>query len=214
MSALVDSPGEAVLGLIVGVLGLARAAAGRLGPKATLLPILFLMSRWPVLVCSLFGSASTLILLMPGAVARGRTAAPDLLVLFGISSLCGWGFSVLAVGPVFFVARLLGQKPVFELEPGESVLREMAANHFLNGEARGGRLLVTQRRLGFRPHRFNVQLATWSCGLSEIRSLRSEGQRLVVIETAPGDDWVVVANAAAAADELSVAIDRACGSTF
>ena len=48
------------------------------------------------------------------------------------------------------------------------VLEERAASHFLGGEGRGGKLLVTSRRLAFRPHRFNVQLATWSLPLSEI----------------------------------------------
>src|SRR6185503_13793911 len=85
--------------------------------------------------------------------------------------------------------------PKLELEPGEQLLREQAANHFLGGEARGGKLLITNRRLAFRPHRFNVQLATFSVPLDKIRSLTSAGSRFLVVTTdAPKPEWIVTWN--------------------
>ena len=55
----------------------------------------------------------------------------------------------------------------------------------LGREARGGSLLITERRLGFLPHRFNVQLAPWSLPLEQLRGVRTEGSRLLVLDTDP-----------------------------
>ncbi|WP_223636662.1 hypothetical protein [Corallococcus sp. EGB] len=85
------------------------------------------------------------------------------------------------------------------------MVREVVANHFLNGEARGGRFLITDRRLGFRPHRFNVQLSTWSIRHDEIESVRHEGERLLVIGVrgAAKPEWLVVSDAAALEHEVA-----------
>ncbi len=156
-----------------------RRAAGRLAPKLTIAPLVFLVTRGPVLGVALAGTLGWAALLLPGAMARGNDDVGTMATLTAISLLCGFGVAALVVGPVFMVMRAFAPKPELALASGETVVHEEAANHWLGGESRGGRLLITNRRLGFRPHRFNVQLQTWSTPLETIDEVTCEGQRLV-----------------------------------
>ena len=171
-----------------------RSAAGKLAPKVAIGTILFLVSRKAVLAGWAVGSLGMLALLIPGATARGHTALSDVAFMTGLSAFCGLGFAALAVGPIWMVVRAFAQPPVLALEPGETILRELAANHFLGGEGRGGKVVVTTRRLAFRPHRFNVQVTTWSAGLEDLRGMRSEGSRFLLVEVqgASKPEWFVV----------------------
>lgn len=181
----------AVLGALLWAM---RSAAGRLAPKVAVGTIFFLVSRKPVLAAWAVGAVGMLALILPGAAAHGHTTLSDYAVLSAICGLCGLGFAALAVGPVWMALRAFARPPVLELEPGELVLSERAANHFLGGEGRGGKVLVTTRRLAFRPHRFNVQVGTWSARLEDLRDLRTEGTRFLLVgvagKTAP--EWFVV----------------------
>lgn len=170
-----------------------RRAAGRLAPKVAIAPLVFLITRTPVLVAWLAGTIGWLVVLVPPALARGRTSVGDFFFMAGLSAFCGLGGAALAVGPVWMIVRAFAKPPALPLEPGEVLLRSMPANHFLGGEARGGKLLVTTRRLGFQPHRFNVQMATWSTRLEDLRGLAREGLRFLLVDTgAPGQhEWIV-----------------------
>ncbi len=170
-----------------------RQAAGRLAPRVAIAPLVFLITRTPVLIGWLVGAGAFAALLLPKAIAHGHDGPSDLLVLSGICALCGLGVATLTVGPGFFALRAFAAAPVVSLEPGERLLHDRMANHFLGGEARGGRLLVTSRRLAFRPHRFNAQLATWSVRLEEIADLRAEGDRFLVVALSGGaaEQWLV-----------------------
>ena len=76
--------------------------------------------------------------------------------------------------PGFFVARALAPKPPpFAPREGETLVEEaFKANHFLHHEGRGGRLFVTDRRVAFIPHRFNVQRAPVEQRLADVREVR------------------------------------------
>ncbi len=150
------------IGGILALLGTMRHAAGRLAPKVGIGALLFIVTRWPFAIGWLVGTGGTLALIMPGAIAKGRDSVSDFALLAGIGILCGGGFAALVVGPIWALTRALEPSPTFELEAGETLLDESPGNHFLNGESRGGTILLTDRRIGFRPHRFNVQLETWS----------------------------------------------------
>lgn len=172
-----------------------RRAAGRLAPRAALAPLGFLITRWPVLIAWAAGATGMGLLMVSGARAHGHGDPSTLLMLFGIAAFSGLGAAVPLVGVPFFIARSFTPAPKLELEPGEQLLREQVANHFLGGEARGGKLLITNRRLAFRPHRFNVQLGTFSVALDQIRELAIEGSRFLVVTTnAPKPEWIVTWN--------------------
>lgn len=182
----------AMLGVLLWAM---RRAAGRLAPRVAIAPLVFLITRVPVMVAWGIGAAVMLSLILPQAIALGHDSLKDVLMLGGLCVFCGLGFAALALGPTWMLVRAFAKKTDFPLEPGEQVLRETTANHFVGGEARGGKLIVTTRRLGFRPHRFNVQLATWSVPLEAVRGFDFSGDRFLLVDTeaAPGKpQWVVV----------------------
>jgi hypothetical protein len=167
--------------LVISIMALLRRAAGRRGLGLGLASIVFLVTRWPVLIIWGIGSLFWILLLGASMTKTGHTSIGDEFTVLWISLLCGAGLAVLTVGPVFLIARMMKRAPEIPLEPGEVPLFEELANHFLNGEGRGGNLLVTSRRIAFRPHRFNVQLATWSLPLAEIARVEPDGERLVLV---------------------------------
>ena len=59
-----------------------------------------------------------------------------------------------------------------ELRPDEQVVKEGAANLQKNIEAVGGTLCLTNQRLAFKAHKFNVQGGTIEVELSNIQSTR------------------------------------------
>ena len=182
-----------------------------MAPQVAIAPLVFLISRWPVLVTWAIGSVGCFATLLPGALSKGRDSFSDLLMLGGVSSFLGLGVSVMVVGPVWMLLRAFAARPVLELEPGERLLHELFANHFLWGESRGGKLLVTSRRLGFRPTRFNVQLDTWSVRLEEVESLAVEGDRFLVVQhrNAAKPEWIVTWKAQPLVDYLGALARRA-----
>lgn len=59
-----------------------------------------------------------------------------------------------------------------ELRPGESIVKEGAANLQRNVETVGGRLWLTSQRLIFESHRFNIQTGATVLELAAIASAR------------------------------------------
>ncbi|MEM8529687.1 MAG: hypothetical protein AAGF95_02535 [Chloroflexota bacterium] len=55
---------------------------------------------------------------------------------------------------------------------GEEIFLQGPANHFMNGEGRGGWLTLTPTRLVFRGHGMNIQNNDVTIGLAEIESAR------------------------------------------
>jgi len=51
---------------------------------------------------------------------------------------------------------------------GEEVIHQDAANHFLNGEGRGGWLTLTSMRLAFRSHGNNIQNESCDINVNEM----------------------------------------------
>lgn len=58
-----------------------RRAAGRLAPRVALVPLLFLISRTPVLVVWGLGSATMLFFVLRAAIARGHASFRELATL-------------------------------------------------------------------------------------------------------------------------------------
>lgn len=69
-----------------------------------------------------------------------------------------------AVGLVYGIAMYFvinsgwfKKKTAIEIDNGEPVVMDGGANHFLNGEAVGGKLYLTHDQLRFKSHKFNIQ---------------------------------------------------------
>jgi hypothetical protein len=77
-------------------------------------------------------------------------------------------------------------EPKTELEPDESVLKEGRANLQRGAETVGGRLFLTDRRLIFEAHIFNVQRGADRYPLGAIEEMRPAWTKLFgVIPLAP-----------------------------
>jgi hypothetical protein len=177
---------------LLAVFVLVHRAAGRLTPRVLFAPLLFLITRKPVLVAWAAGAAGMFWMIVSSAQSNGKDPFANLPLLVGLCLFCGLGVAPLTVGPAFLVVRALGSAPVLELEPGERVIEEISAGHFLGGESRGGKLLLTDRRIAFRPHRFNVQLDTWSVPRAEVTGARPVGMRMLIVRTRDrGEHWLV-----------------------
>src|SRR6185436_11947631 len=127
------------------------------------------------------GAVGTFTVLYRSIQANGHDPSEHWLTIAGLSLFCGLGVAPLGVGIPFLLLRALAPIPEFPLQHGETLVHEWVGNHFLGGESRGGRVLLTSARLGFRPHRFNVQSATWSVNRADITRVRVEGARFLLV---------------------------------
>ena len=59
------------------------------------------------------------------------------------------------------------------LKDGEKIVLEGLANHFQGIEAVGGRLVLTNERVVFKSHSFNIQTHEWSVALPDILETES-----------------------------------------
>jgi hypothetical protein len=81
----------------------------------------------------------------------------------------------------------------FAPEHGESVVREGKASHRRGIETVGGKLILTDRRLVFIPHRLNFSKDVYSVPVAAIRSAATGGgANGIKIEFAGGDTEVFV----------------------
>lgn len=168
-----------------------RAAAGNLGPKLGIGGVVFLMSRkgvmipWFVFTVAIFA----FFLFGPRNPNVARPSAPIWLVL---SAFLGLGATALTVGPAFMIWRLKADVPAFTLQDSERVLLQSRGNHFLDGEGRGGTVTLTNQRLAFNAHRFNVNLSAWSVALADVQHVDAAGLFAMVIQSNAGRDVLSV----------------------
>ena len=188
------------IGLGVFALVALRAALGRYAAKLTLGSIGFLVRRWPVLLGWSVGSLGLGALILPGMLAKGDVNPTALAVLVAVVIVGGLGFAALSVGPIFLITRMRLPKPELTLLADETTEQRVKANHFFNGEGRGGELHVTSRRLVFVPHKYNAQLDPWSREHAELTGVDTEGTRVLVI-------WVRSRDVPAPIEELFVVQD-------
>jgi GRAM domain len=105
-------------------------------------------------------------------IARGFSVG----VVFGlkIAAISGLACSLLfGLAMASFVA--IQRQHVSKMRPeftGEHLLHDGPANHFLNGEGVGGYLYLTDCRLFFRSHKFNIQTHELSIPLVDILEIR------------------------------------------
>lgn len=79
--------------------------------------------------------------------------------LLSLAPLLGFGLGVLGGLALFYLKRIIKPGPTFATGDGETVVHEAKAKHRLGPEERAGKLMVTDRRIVFEPHRFAVQPA-------------------------------------------------------
>ena len=107
---------------------------------------------------------------------------PMFFVFWKISHNPASALGAAAVGGALFGIAMRGfsraaEKSAFEMggkaaefEDGERLLHSGSANHFVKMESVGGKLFLTEKRLRFRSHKFNVQTHDTSFELASIAS--------------------------------------------
>lgn len=69
----------------------------------------------------------------------------------------------------------------FELEPGERILRRSVASEWRGAIVYGGKLLLTDRRLIFRPHLLNLDRKVTSSQVASIRRVEPVGSNRIAV---------------------------------
>jgi hypothetical protein len=133
---------------------------------------LFLFRQPFLLVPGVLGTVLAAGFFLRTMAANGRTSAGHFVTLLIIAPLVGFGLAVLTGLPAFMVRAALRPKLAFEPEQGEVIVKQERVNHFLRDEGRGGTLFITDRRIVFLPHRFNVQLDRVEHRLLDIRDMQ------------------------------------------
>ena len=114
--------------------------------------------------------------LLSTGVRSGVPFGVAMSLLFSINyGLPGGLIAGVAAGLLFGVALALfteAQRKKLEVTgdyQGEAILHQGPANHWRRGEARGGWLLLTPRRLVFRAHQANVQNEPIELAVADLR---------------------------------------------
>jgi hypothetical protein len=165
--------------------------AGRMAFRASFGALWFLVTRRAVLITWIVGSVALTALVLYLTITAGKATTPAVIGLIGVGILGGAGLAALLVLPFWLISRASKPAPAVELEPDEAVASKLRGNHFLNGESRGGKILITDRRLAFEPSRFNVQLDPWSIPLDAIDRVELEGMHFVRLLSGEEEHWLV-----------------------
>jgi hypothetical protein len=94
----------------------------------------------------------------------------DDLIRVAINSILFGLFFTLVTN--FFVKWPL-KRIIIERDPDEKLVKEGGANHIVNLERVGGKLVLTDKRLVFKSHKVNIQVHQQSFLLSEINTVEA-----------------------------------------
>ena len=116
-----------------------------------------------------FGLPWAILMIIFNSIASGAfTITTIVSTLFG-GLVAGFLFaSVLA-----YTAKKLFRRIIVETAENEIIIKEGAANHFKGKEGVGGKLVLTDKRLIFKSHKFNIQNHQENFDLGNVQTLRA-----------------------------------------
>jgi hypothetical protein len=94
------------------------------------------------------------------SVEQAITAAPISGIAFGLAIY------------LFVTSKTVKRQTQIKNLEGKTVIHSGGANHFLNGEAVGGKLYLLTDRLEFKSHNFNIQNHQFEIDLRQIKDIR------------------------------------------
>ena len=83
-------------------------------------------------------------------------------------------FGLLFSGLMRYWSKRMLKKVVVLIDEDEQVIKEAGANHFKGVEGVGGKLVLTNRRLIFKSHKYNVQNHQEDFSLERMLNLRTQ----------------------------------------
>lgn len=116
-----------------------------------------------------FGLPWTILMIIYNSVIKS-----GLTISIIVSTLIGG----LVVGLLFawimqYTAKKLFKKIIIETADNENIIKEGGANHFKGKEGVGGKLVLTDKRLIFKSHKFNIQNHQENIDLGQVQNLRT-----------------------------------------
>jgi hypothetical protein len=118
----------------------------------------------------IFGFAMTIFFILQDLLTHDNLTTKN-IIIFIVSGLFGGALAGLLFGWLMSLvvnSKFLTQRTKINIEPNETILFETSANHFKGAEAVGGKLYLTNKRLVFKSHKFNIQNHELSISLSDI----------------------------------------------
>ena len=115
-----------------------------------------------------FGIVMTIVFILQDLLSHSNLTKKDITISI-FSGLLGGALSGLLFGwTMGLFAKRLTKDIKLDTEADESILFDTGANHFKGVEAVGGKLYLTNKRLVFKSHKFNIQNHELSIKLSDI----------------------------------------------
>lgn len=71
-----------------------------------------------------------------------------------------------------YTAKKIFKKVIIETADSENIIKEGGANHFKGKEGVGGKLVLTDKRLIFKSHKFNIQNHQDNFDLRQVENFR------------------------------------------
>ncbi len=121
----------------------------------------------------IFGMVMALFFILGNVMTHDNLTTKNLIMLI-VTGLFGGVLAALLFGWLIGLlanSKLLTQGAKINTEAGETILFETGANHFKGAEAVGGKLYLTNKRLVFKSHKFNIQNHELSISLSAINKV-------------------------------------------
>lgn len=107
----------------------------------------------------IFGIVMTILFILQDLLTHDNLTTKNIVIII-VSGLFGGALAGLLFGWLigrFVNSKLLTKGTKIETEPDETIVFESGANHFKGAEAVGGKLYLTNKRLVFKSHKFNIQ---------------------------------------------------------
>lgn len=120
-----------------------------------------------------FGIAMTVFYIVQDLLTHNNPTPKNVAIILA-SGLIGGALAGLLFGwlmGLFANSNILLKGTMIDTKAGESVLFDTGANHFKGAEGVGGKLYLTNKRLVFKSHRFNIQPHELSINLSDINKV-------------------------------------------
>ncbi|MCO5287644.1 MAG: GRAM domain-containing protein [Chitinophagaceae bacterium] len=117
-----------------------------------------------------FGIAMTVFSILQDLLTHSNLTTKDIVIII-VSGLFVGALSGLLFGwfiGLFANSKSLTKDTKIDTDTGETILFDTGANHFKGAEAVGGKLYLTDKRLVFKSHKFNIQNHELSINLSDI----------------------------------------------
>lgn len=126
-----------------------------------------LMTKKFWITALMFGLPWTVIMVVYFSIAKGGITVNTL----GITVAAGLAGGLAFAGLMQFLAKSLSGSIVIETAEGENIIKSGGANHFVEKEGVGGKLVLTDQRLIFKSHKYNVHKHQQTIDLNRITGI-------------------------------------------